>query len=205
MPRITPSDRREAILDAAREEFSRNGFARARMDDIAGRVGISKAALYLQFDSKEAIFYALAEGLIAETIPVLVPAEFGDVPAAMLLRGFVTMALERLTRSDIAFVPRLVIGEGGSFPDLVRYYHDHAIIRIMELIEAVIRHGVDRGEFSCADPYHTARSVAGGVILSALWRVVFEPVGARPLDVAAMTEAHVSVLIDGLLIREEKP
>jgi len=51
MPRVTPTDRRARILEAAREEFAERGFAGSRMEDVAKRVGISRAALYLAFDS----------------------------------------------------------------------------------------------------------------------------------------------------------
>jgi AcrR family transcriptional regulator len=49
-------DAREALLEAAREEFSRRGLARARVEDIARRAGLSKGAFYLHFPSKEDAF-----------------------------------------------------------------------------------------------------------------------------------------------------
>ena len=63
MPRPAPVNRRENILAAARAEFDARGYAGARMEEIARGVGISRAALYLQFESKEAIFRELVEGL----------------------------------------------------------------------------------------------------------------------------------------------
>jgi AcrR family transcriptional regulator len=48
------------ILDAALGCFAEKGFAGTRMDDIAARAGISKGTIYLYFDSKEAVFKALA-------------------------------------------------------------------------------------------------------------------------------------------------
>ena len=203
MPRPAPANRRENILAAAREEFSARGYAAARMEEIARRVGISRAALYLQFESKEAIFLALVEGLIADTLPAVAPEDFGDIPAEVLLRGLVSAALHRLTTGDIAFVPRLIVGEGQRFPELARYYHEHALLRVLGLLERIVRHGVARGEFACADPHLACRSIAGGVILSALWKTVFEPVGAETIDPAAMAEAHAETLLKGLLVRKE--
>lgn len=204
MPRPTPINRRENILAAAKEEFNARGYAGARMEEIARRVGISRAALYLQFDSKEAIFHELVEGLIADTLPAVAPDDFGDIPAEMLLRGAITAAIQRLTSGDIGFVPRLIVGEGQRFPELARYYHDHALLRILALLEKMVRHGISRGEFDCADPHHACRSIAGGVILSVLWRTVFEPIGAEPLDAAAMAQAHADTLLKGLLVRREE-
>ncbi len=203
MPRVAPPDRREHILAAARAEFAAKGFAAARMDDIARRVGISKAALYLQFESKEALFRALVEELIGEMLPAFVPEDLSGIEAAGLLRGLVTAGLDRLASPAMAFVPRLIIGEGSNFPELAKYYHDKAISRIMGMIERVICHGVARGEFLCPNPELASRSVAGGIVLSALWKIVFEPVGGRPLDIRAMGQSHADILLNGLLVREE--
>ncbi|MBN2207113.1 MAG: helix-turn-helix transcriptional regulator, partial [Candidatus Aminicenantes bacterium] len=46
------------IIDAAGELFVRNGLIRVRTEDIAGRLGISKATLYKEFSSKKEILRA---------------------------------------------------------------------------------------------------------------------------------------------------
>ena len=197
MPRVTPPDRLDRILDAARDAFATRGFAATPMADIARRVGISRSALYALFDSKEALFRALVSGMIEDVLPAALP-DLGNDPAPEALRRFIHVVMVRLASGDIAFLPRLIIGEGQAFPDLVKFYHDHAITRVLGAIEAIIRHGVTRREFACADPALAARSVAGGVILTALWRIVFEPVGAMPVEIEAMAQSHAEVLIEGL-------
>lgn len=55
MPRVIPEYKAQArsrILTAASEEFRKNGFARTSLEDIARRVGVSRAAVYLYFSSK---------------------------------------------------------------------------------------------------------------------------------------------------------
>ncbi len=197
MPRVTPPDRLDRILDAARDAFATRGFAATPMADIARRVGISRSALYCLFDSKEALFRALVSGMIEDVLPAALP-DLGNDPAPEALRRFIHVVMVRLASGDIAFLPRLIIGEGQAFPDLVKFYHDHAITRVLGAIEAIIRHGVTRREFACSDPALAARSVAGGVILTALWRIVFEPVGAVPVEIEAMAQSHAEVLIEGL-------
>jgi AcrR family transcriptional regulator len=46
-------DVHEALLEAARAEFSRRGLERARVEDISRRAGISKGAFYLHFRTKD--------------------------------------------------------------------------------------------------------------------------------------------------------
>lgn len=203
MPRTKPASRRADVLLAARNAFNTSGFAGARMDDIARAVGISKAALYLDFPSKEALFEALITELIETMLPQAVPEHFGDVPAEVLLRGFVSVMAQRLMQEDMAFVPRVIIGEGRNFPEMARFYHDHVIARGLGGVERIIAHGVARGEFACADFTQAARSVVGGVLIGAIWKMVFEPIGAAPLDPAVLAKSHADTLLNGLLIRKE--
>lgn len=56
--------RRQEILDAAKQLFFEQGFVATTMDQIAGRVELSKGTLYLYFKSKEELYIALlVEGL----------------------------------------------------------------------------------------------------------------------------------------------
>jgi AcrR family transcriptional regulator len=198
MARVTPPDRLDRVLEAARDAFATRGFAATPMEDIAQRVGISRSALYSLFDTKEALFRALVEGMIEHVLPEAIP-DLGDYPAPEALRRFIRVVMTRMATGNIAFLPRLIIGEGQAFPDLVRYYHDAAITKVFAAIEEIIRHGVQRGEFACADPALAARSVAGGMILTALWRNVFVPVGAKPMDIEAMAKSHADLLLHGLM------
>src|SRR4029453_5882788 len=54
-------DTRERIIDAAQAIFARDGFAAAKMQEIADRVGIQRASLFYHFKNKEALFVAAHE------------------------------------------------------------------------------------------------------------------------------------------------
>lgn len=204
MPRpAAPVDRRQ-LLALARAEFNARGFAAARMEDIARAGGISKAALYLRFPSKVAVFEEVVRELIAQTLPQAIPEDFADLPAELLLRRFIAMAFDRLVSPEMAFVPRVIIGEAHNFPELARFYHDEVVCRILGLIEVAIRHGVARGEFACERPDLACRTIAGGVIFGALWKIVFEPVGAVPLDVEQIARVHADTIMAGLLARKDE-
>ncbi|MFM5953032.1 MAG: TetR family transcriptional regulator [Novosphingobium sp.] len=203
MPRPAVPSRRADILLAARDVFSARGFSGTRMDDIARAVGISKAALYLQFASKEAMFEALVTELIERMLPQAAPADFGDVPAAEILRRFTGFMADRLIQPEMAFVPRVIIGEGANFPELARFYHDHVIARGMGIVERIMRHGVARGEFTCPDVAQAGRTLIGGMLIGAIWQTVLVPAGAEPLDPAAMARAHADTVLNGLLVRKD--
>ncbi|MCB1390146.1 MAG: TetR/AcrR family transcriptional regulator [Rhodobacteraceae bacterium] len=54
--------RRAAILMAAAAVFARYGFKRTSMEDIAKAAGISRAAIYLHYRSKQDVFRSLVQG-----------------------------------------------------------------------------------------------------------------------------------------------
>jgi len=52
---LDKSVRRQMIIDAATEIFHQKGYHQATLDDVAQELGVTKAALYHYFSSKEAI------------------------------------------------------------------------------------------------------------------------------------------------------
>ena len=66
-PKVTSqykTETREKIVDAAIVTFSKHGYDRTKMDDIAETANLSKGTLYLYFKSKEELFYAISENNI---------------------------------------------------------------------------------------------------------------------------------------------
>lgn len=61
-------DRRCRVVAAALTAFSRFGYRRTAMADIAAAAGLSRPSLYLVFPNKPAVFRALAETLLADAM-----------------------------------------------------------------------------------------------------------------------------------------
>jgi AcrR family transcriptional regulator len=81
MARTRPADRISNLINAAIYVFSRKGFRRAQMADIAREMGVSPGLLYSYVESKEALFYLVvdrgfSDGKIEEppSLPVKSPA-----------------------------------------------------------------------------------------------------------------------------------
>jgi len=91
MPKLKPSTqlaRREHILDAAERCFARSGFHRTTMQHICKEAGVSPGALYVYFDSKEALIAGIAERdrkELAEGLRVV--GEADDLVAALTKLG----------------------------------------------------------------------------------------------------------------------
>ena len=68
-PRVTDqykTEVKEKIVQAAIATFSKYGYDKTRMDDIAESAKLGKGTLYLYFKSKEELFYAISENSIKE-------------------------------------------------------------------------------------------------------------------------------------------
>jgi AcrR family transcriptional regulator len=66
--RKTADERREAILEAAREEFASTGFHGTSTETIAGRAGISQPYLFRLFGTKKELFLASVRRCFRETL-----------------------------------------------------------------------------------------------------------------------------------------
>jgi AcrR family transcriptional regulator len=57
--RLSPAERRASIVAAATEVFARAGYQRARMSDVAARVGVTEPVIFQNFGSKASLYAAV--------------------------------------------------------------------------------------------------------------------------------------------------
>jgi len=63
--RLSSQARRGELLEAALQEFSSRGYYLTQMDHVAATAGVSKALVYQHFPSKEELFAAVTEQVVA--------------------------------------------------------------------------------------------------------------------------------------------
>src|SRR5215470_2030257 len=197
--RRAPTERPGEILDAALALFVEKGFAATRLDDVAERAGLSKAAIYLYFEDKTALIQGVVRQVVAVnlgTVEVMLKGHRGSI-AALLPRILEFMA-GRIEDTPIPAVAKLVISESRAFPEIGRFYLKEVIGRGIPLFEGLIRRGIAQGEFRVVDPAMTVRSLVGPMLLAILWKTVFEPIGAEKLDVKALAHHHADLMLHAL-------
>src|ERR1700733_16161120 len=59
------AERRQQILEVARDVFARRGYHAAKIDDIVAAAGIARGTFYLYFEDKRAIFEEIVDRTIA--------------------------------------------------------------------------------------------------------------------------------------------
>src|SRR5260370_12088303 len=115
--------RPEEILTAALDVFVERGFARARLEEVARRAGVTKGTIYLYFKSKEALFKAVVRGTI---VPVIAQGE----ALAQSFTGSARDLVEQLVReywtlegeTRLAGIPKLLRAQPAPFPSLPMFY-----------------------------------------------------------------------------------
>lgn len=198
--RRRPDARPGEILAAALDLFAERGFAATRMEDVAARAGLSKAAIYLYFADKTALLGAVVDATIASNLNAVAgAAATHQGPVGPLLARLLQTVATQLRTTRFPDLAKLIIAESRAHPEIGRLWLDHVIRRALPLVCALIQRGVDSGEFRPLDVPMTARSVFGPMLLAALWRSVFEPLGGETLDIDALARHHADIILSGIL------
>ncbi|MEU8675883.1 TetR/AcrR family transcriptional regulator [Streptomyces sp. NPDC048560] len=173
---VTPEAARR-LLVAAVEAFAERGYHATTTRDIAGRAGMSPAALYIHYKTKEELLHRISR-IGHDRALALLEAEAGsDGSAARRLAGavrsFVRWHAERYTTA------RVVQYELDALTD----EHRTEIIELRRQSDAVVRRiiteGVEAGEFDVPDVPGTTLAVLSLCIDVARW---FNAQGSRTPD-----------------------
>jgi len=194
------ADRPGEIVAAALVVFAEKGFAAARLEEIAKRAGVSKGSLYLYFDTKEALFRAVVEQGIAPEVRAIggvLAAHPGPFSEQLDLLAQRMSAL--MERAPLGGVAKMVIAEARNFPELARVWHDELVAHALGGLAQAIAAAQARGELRAGDPRAYALGIMSPMLVGAIWRETFAPVGAPPFDLAALARQHAQTILHGML------
>jgi len=185
------SERREAILAAALDEFSERGFAAARLDDVATRAGVAKGTIYVHFRDKEHLFQEIVRAMLAPLVGSLEALRQSDLPMREIGDRIADLFVREIYETRRRDVIRLIITEGRRFPHLAEFYYSEVLSRIFAALSAVLRRAASRGE---APPglVDFPQLVGGPALVAVVWSGLFERFA--PLDVRAMLRTHLDIL-----------
>lgn len=115
-------DKRQKILEGAKEVFFANGFDGASMDGIARAAGVSKGTLYVYFENKNTLFAALIQHMKRDMPEAIFTIFEGENLDDVLLRIARNLVAKMITPEHVALV-RTVIGAVEKFPELGQTLH----------------------------------------------------------------------------------
>ncbi|MCE1172371.1 MAG: TetR/AcrR family transcriptional regulator [Azovibrio sp.] len=202
-PRQRRKEARPAELTAAALRlFVDKGFAATRLEDVARLAGVSKGALYLYFENKEALFEAVVREGILPTLEegeAMIAAHRGC--RAELLRALVLGWWELVGATPYGGIPKLIIAEARNFPGVVHFYHEQVINRGRRLLAQVLQEGMDSGEFRPMPLATAVDLVLAPVLMLTVWRHSIHGVlGDMPQHEPGLyLQTHLDLLLQGLL------
>jgi AcrR family transcriptional regulator len=189
------------ILAAALTVFTEQGFAAAKLEEVAKRAGIAKGTLYRYFDTKEDLFRAVVQHASAENLLTL--AEAAQTFQGSL-REFIPVLLTQvaslMSERRLPALARLVIGESRAFPDLARIWHDTVLAHVLQLLTRLIADAQARGEARPGDPIAYAFSVIGPLVTALLFQEVFGGAGLAAPNLTMLAAQHAETVLRGLLV-----
>jgi AcrR family transcriptional regulator len=186
------------ILDAALSVFAERGFAAAKLTEIARRAGVSKAALYLYFETKEDLFRATARSLVTPDLAAIASAlEASEAPFAELAPVLLARAAVLLAEGRPASLVTMVIGESRNFPDLASIWRADVVEQVLSLLSGVIARAQARGEVIAGDPRLYAFSLMGPLVMGGLFLAVF---GEGGPDLPALAKQHARAALHGMIV-----
>lgn len=168
--RTKSSEKRQAILDAAKAVIEEVGYEQASMAQIAARIGGSKATLYNYFDSKEALFLELvnqvAEQHIDQLMPLLHSKQCCDLPQnvedfmsildpsadlAETLTKFGELVLGRFHTPAMLSTRRMIIAASNR-SSIGKLYYEQGPAKAFKIAQAYFAALMQRGHIRQADP-----------------------------------------------------
>ena len=195
--------RPQEILAAAFEEFAANGYAAARLEDVAKRGGIAKGTIYLYFKDKEGLFRAVVRSMIQPVFEQLAPfvAAFPGSAEELLCELLARHYAHVVNNEKARAILRLLIAESGKFPQLADIFHREIIGPGVSAMRQVLAKGEASGEFRKSKVKDFPQIVVAPGVLATIWRLVF---GERnQLNLHAFMAAHMEFVLHGLRRRGE--
>lgn len=188
--RLKKQAKRTAILKAALEEFTENGFAKTRLATVAQKAGVAKGTLYLYFASKEELF----AGVVEETLSPQEP--YGEETSETSLRPedrlsrFLLDNVASLRDSGRTGIALVVLTEGHLFPRLVDIYTQAVLTPILDRIRALAQ----TEESPRLKTIHRfPQLLMAPVLVGLLWNRIMT--SSPPIDLPAIVKAQLSLAL----------
>jgi AcrR family transcriptional regulator len=189
--------REDALLDAAATEFNLYGVSGASLPRIAAAVGLTRAALYYYFESREDLAFRCYQRACATTAADLAAAVPSARNGLQRVQGFIRQAL------DPARAPGVVPSEIARLNEGQRERIETAHGRNVATLTRFIREGIDDRSIRPCDAEVAAQAIFGMVYWAPLAEEWAEGSG-EPVRLRA-AQALVDLVTYGVAAKPDQP
>lgn len=153
----------EKIIKVATEIFAEQGYDGAKVDAIAKRAKVNKATLYYQIGDKAALYSAVLDRVLGQTIEEVCHAvKAVDDPESKIQTFIHTLAVSSHAMNYTAPIFLREVASGGSnLPDSALQH----MSKLLGALTETIRQGIDEGLFRKVNPFFVHMMILGAILL----------------------------------------
>jgi AcrR family transcriptional regulator len=187
-----PRSRKETILEVATSLFAERGYEGASMNDVAERAGMRKASLFYHFASKEALYEAVLDRLLAKIAGALAEVYAREGPFAERLDAAADVTTAVLGSNP--FAARLLLREAMDWGPAIRGKLLDPVLAVLDATVAFIRAGQEAGAFVEGDAKHLVLTTLGFQLIPfTVGHLVERFAGTQPFDEVFVTARRQAV------------
>jgi AcrR family transcriptional regulator len=186
-------ERRAQIIEAALACFTRHGYVNTTMDEIAAESGLSKGAIYWYFDSKDDLFEAAANSVLAEMIEQSMTAMMACETATKKLHVGARCLVDLCREVESTFGLIIEFWTQSEHREEATAFWAAAITQYRQAVEAILDAGVKAGEFKPVDTEPLAWMIMAAYDGLAAYHMMMPE-----LDMDRISEGFVEALMKGL-------
>jgi|AntRauTorcE11897_2_1112592.scaffolds.fasta_scaffold10128_1 AcrR family transcriptional regulator len=108
--------RQQEILEAALQEFTKEGISGARLQAVANNIGVTKAMIHYYFDTKDKLFEEVFKGASETLMTGLMDTLEESMPLFKKIEAFIDRAVDRF--SDKPELTGFVVNELNRHPEM---------------------------------------------------------------------------------------
>jgi len=154
---MAEKDMRELIIESAKDIFSRFGFRKSTVDDIARSIHKAKSSIYYYFGSKEEIFEEVIRREYTYLKDRLSDALADEDTPEGKLRAYVLTRLRVLLKVSNFY--RAITSEYLSYFGLIEKLRKDYVQEEVQVFRGILQEGVEKGVFKIKNIDITARTV----------------------------------------------
>ena len=189
---VKKQEKRSRILDAAATVFSKDGYHRAKVEEIARLAGIGKGTIYLYFESKRHLYYCMMK----EIFDVFLESLYEQIEHQQDLKQSLKTVIEYTFDflDNHKEMTNLLINRPGTVDEDIQTWLSSQKQKIVQFLAGIIR------DYTVSNGYgHVDSTLVAHCFLGALISLMAERLfGRNNVDVSKLSDDILEMLFYGI-------
>lgn len=186
----------QRILQAAQRLFARQGFEKTTTRQLAQAAGVAEGTIFRHFENKKAILMAVVTQGWVELLTDLL-TELSEMGSYKAVAQVMRRRLANLNHNGDLL--RVCFMEAQFHPDLRDRIQTEVITKMIDVVEAFIQTGIDRGIYRPLNPKIIAQVFLGMFMITGFSQDTLMAPNASPQTRLETAETITDIFLNGVL------